>query len=115
MNNEIRYDLINKIYEKLQTLQFNEIYDSMSIDNHELIAVIDGVEIQYVPDYYYVDIIGLSHPEFNTLEQMIQDQNKREQILEAQRAERKRKALINLYYMLHPDEWTGENEIEEVK
>jgi hypothetical protein len=104
MNNKIRMELLNEICE---VIPYEQIFDSLSTDEHEVIWEKDGVTIYAVPNYGYADIIGLTPAEFNTLEEIFNDKVKREQLLAADRAERKRKALINLYYMLHPEEWEG--------
>ena len=69
----MRLNVIEKINNKLNEMDVDEIYDCMSTDDHTLVATIDGVQLQAVYNYGYVDIIGLTANEFTVLQMLLNE------------------------------------------
>lgn len=66
LNDEDLNDLLNTIKPHCTT-----VYNSLSIDDHELIWSKHGVEAHLAYDYYYVDILNLDETQFNYIHEII--------------------------------------------
>lgn len=75
--NEIRTKLpqedLEEIIQILNDHMIDSIYDSMSIDDHELLWSKNEVEVYEAIGYGYADILGLDGDDFTKLEEMLKE------------------------------------------
>jgi hypothetical protein len=64
---------LNEIIEVVKDAMCDSVYDSMSIDDHELLWSKNGVEVHNAIGYYYADILGLDDEQFTYIETKIKE------------------------------------------